>query len=174
MTTATAKNTRANAQRAGKALAKERRESPLEGFRDVAGKSKGGNQLAEIGFGDILKALEGAGEVMSAAELGNGWGVLGSKEKGRLVGVPLLVLSYQFNEGDNGEFVSAQVVTNSERLIVNDGSTGIYQQLKDLAENGETRAIYCKHGLRRSDYTYTDPKTKEEKEATTFYLDTSA
>lgn len=171
---ATATNTRANAQKAGKALAKARRESPLETLRDVASKSKGGNQIAEIGFGDILKQLEANGEIMSAAELGNGWGVLGSKEKGRLVGVPLLVLSYNMNDGDNGEFVSMQVVTNTERLIVNDGSTGIYQQLKDLSEDGETRAIYCKHGLRRSDYTYTDPKTKEEKEATTFYLDTSA
>src|SRR5438270_347349 len=122
-------NTRANAQRAGKALAKERRESPLMGFREVASKSKGGNQIAEIGFGDILKQLEANGEIMSAAELGNGWAVLGSKEKGRLVGVPFLVLSYSMNDGDNGEFVSAQVVTNTERLILNDGSTGIYQQL---------------------------------------------
>jgi hypothetical protein len=169
-----AKNTRANAQRAGKELAKERRESPLEGFRDVASKAKGANQLAEIGFGDILKQLEAKGEVMSSSEMGNGWAILSGKEKARLCGVSLLVLAYNFNDGDNGEFVSAQVVTNSERLIVNDGSTGIYQQLKDLSEAGETRAIYCKRGLKRSDYTFTDPKTKEEKEATTFYLDTSA
>jgi hypothetical protein len=155
-------------------LAKKAKKTALEEYRDLAESSKGGKKLAEIGFGDMLKSLEAAGEVMSSAELGNGWGVLGSKEKGRLVGVPLLVIGYKFNDGDNGEFVSAQVITNTERLIVNDGSTGIFQQLKDLIEDGELRAVYCKHGLRRSDYTYTDPKTKEEKEATTFYLDTSA
>jgi hypothetical protein len=155
-----------------KALVKTKTKDSLEEYRAIAEKS--GKELGEIDFGTMLKTLFDSGDIVSSTELGNGWGLLSSKEKARLVGVPLLILSWRVNDGDNGEFVSLQVVTNSERLIVNDGSTGIRDQIKALAEEGETRAIYCKHGLRRSDYTYTDPKTKEEKEATTFYLDTSA
>jgi hypothetical protein len=144
----------------------------LEDLRDKA--DKNGKALDELGFGDILKQLEKDGEIMSAAELGSGWAIVNNKEKGRLVGVPLLILSFQFNEGDNGEFVSAQVLTNTERLIVNDGSTGIYAQLHEIAEAGNVKAIYCKHGLRESKYEYEDPKTGEKKPASTFYIDTSA
>lgn len=157
-----------------KALSKKRVKSDdfLTDLRDTA--QKNGKALDTLAFGDILKQLYDEGEILSATELGDGWAVLNNKEKSRLVGVPLLVLSWTFNEGDNGEFASLQVLTNNERMIVNDGSTGIYQQLKALSENGEMRAVYAKHGLRESKYTYQDPKTGEEKPASTFYIDTSA
>jgi hypothetical protein len=144
----------------------------LDDLRDAA--KKNGKAVDELGFGDILKQLEAEGEIVSAAALGTGWAILNNKDKARLAGVPMLILNYQFNEGDNGEFVSVEVLTNTERLIVNDGSTGIYRQLKELAESGELRAIYCKHGLRESKYEYEDPKTGEKKPASTFYIDTSA
>jgi hypothetical protein len=155
-----------------KALAKVKGKTSLDQFRETGEKSA--KPLAELGFGEILKQLEADGEVMSSTELGNGWSVLDSKEKGRLVGVPLLVLSWIVRDGENGEYVSLNVITNTEQLIVNDGSTGIRDQIKALAEEGEIRAIYCKRGLRKSEYNYTDPKTKEQKPAVTFYLDTSA
>lgn len=144
----------------------------ISDLRDLA--QKNGKALDEIGFGDILKQLEKDGEILSAAQLGTGWAVLNNKDKQRLVGVPMLILDWSFNDGDNGQFVSLKVLTNTERLIVNDGSTGIAAQLGELSEQGVTKAIYCKHGLKASNYEYQDPKTGEKKPATTFYIDTSA
>lgn len=144
----------------------------LEDLRDLA--DSNGKAFEDFGFGDVLKQLESDGEIFAAAELGNGFAVLSTKDKARLVGVPLLILNWNFNDGENGEFVSAQVMTNTERLIVNDGSTGIYKQLKALADTGEVRAIFAKHGLRKSEYEYTDPKTQEKKPAVTYYIDTTA
>lgn len=153
-------------------LAKKKQEDFLADLREKA--DKNGKALDDLGFGDILKQLEKDGEIMSAAELGSGWAILNNKEKARLVGVPMLIINWTENEGDNGTFFSLQVLTNTERLIVNDGSTGIAAQLRELAEEGVTKAIYCKHGLRESKYEYEDPKTGEKKPASTFYIDTSA
>lgn len=170
---APAKSNGAQIKDAVKTLAKgATKASFLEDLRDAA--KKNGKALDEFGFGDLLAQLQAEGDVISASELGTGWAILNNKEKGRLVGVPVLFMNWSFNEGDNGEFVSVEAITNTERLIVNDGSTGIYRQLKDLTESGELRAIYAKHGLRESKYEYEDPKTGEKKPASTFYIDTSA
>jgi hypothetical protein len=154
------------------AMAKTKKEDFLQDLRVAA--EKNGKALDAMGFGDILKRLEAEGEIMSASEMGGGWAVLNKQDKNRLCGVPLLILSSTLHDGEFGEFVSLQVLTNTERLIVNDGSTGIFQQVKDKLTEGDLRAIYCKHGFRRSDYTFQDPKTGEDKAASTYYLDTSA
>src|SRR6266480_2334312 len=94
------------------ALAKpKKQEDFLTDLRKTA--EKNGKAPDSMGFGDILKKLTDTNDIMSAAELGSGWAILNNKEKSRLVGVPMLILSYNFNEGDNGEFVSAQVLTNN-------------------------------------------------------------
>lgn len=149
-----------------------KKEDFLQDLRVAA--EKNGKVLDELGFGDILKRLSDDGEIIMASELGNGWAVLNNKEKSRLVGVPMLILSSVINDGDFGQFVSLQVLTNTERLIINDGSTGIAAQIAELHKQGNMKAIYCKHGLRESKYEYEDPKTGEKKPASTFYLDTSA
>jgi len=129
----------------------------------------------DLDYAGIAKTLSDAGELASAAEYGTGFEVLDTKEKGRLVGVPFIVLDWDFHEGDNGDFVSLQVITNAnEKLIINDGSTGIFKQMWEINAAGEARAIFVKKGLRRSDYEYTDRETGAKKPATTFYLDTSA
>lgn len=129
----------------------------------------------DITYADVARALDASGEVVSAQEFGSGFSVLDTKEKGRLVGVPFIILDWQFNEGDNGQFVSLRVITQAnEKLVINDGSTGIYRQLMEIADTGEERAVFCKRGLRVSNYDYTDPKTQEKKPASTYYLDTSA
>ena len=90
-----------------------------------------------------------------------------------------------------GEFVSsASVLVNrlSEYgpglTVVNDGSTGIYAQLRSIeaervADGTDViRPLYCEHGLRRSDYDRKDEsgnvimndKTGKPERATTFYL----
>lgn len=99
------------------------------------------------------------------------------KDKDALVGVPFLLLQWRFNEGQFGTFVSAEIVTQDDTvLVLNDGSTGIAQQLKELTEYRERNnhptpyaGRMVKGGLSRSDYTYTDDKGKEVP-ATTYYL----
>lgn len=129
----------------------------------------------DLAYADVAKTLADAGEMVSAAEFGTGFSLLDGKEKGRLVGVPFIILDWQINEGDFGPFVSLRLITNgSEKLIVNDGSSGICKQMQEIVESGNTKAIFVKKGLRKSDFEYTDPKTGEKKPATTYYLDTSA
>lgn len=128
----------------------------------------------DLTFSDISKALYEAGDVVPMSEFGDGFALLDKNEKGRLVGVPFIILDWNFWEGDFGEAVTLKVITNAnEKFRVNDGSTGIRDQMKAIAEKGEQRAIYVKKGLRRSDYEYQD-KDGSKKPATTFYLDESA
>ena len=128
-----------------------------------------------------LLSAQGVDLILAHETLGDGFALV--KDKNVFVGKPIMFLEWRFNEGDQGEFVSARVICQEQngiaRYILNDGSTGIYQQLKELSES---RNVYgglaVRNGLRRSDYTYDeiDDKTGEvkQKPATTFYIDTSA
>lgn len=108
--------------------------------------------------------------------LGNGFSVV--NDKGFLCGLPMMLLSWHFNKGDNGDFVSAHAVVSMPggtlgKFVINDGSTGLYQQLRNYTDKTDrTTGLVVKRGLRRSDYQYDDNGTP--KNATTFYLDTSA
>lgn len=124
-------------------------------------------------------------------ELGNGFRLLG-EDKDRLIGVPFVILTFGFNEGDFGEFASVLLVTDrSDRIILNDGSTGIYEQLLDILKNsGKTGGIFFPHGLRKSTYDTCKecgrPRKPSATECTcgdtterrstgkTYYLDTSS
>lgn len=108
--------------------------------------------------------------------LGTGFNVIPSEEKARLVGQPFVIIGHTVSNGDQGEFSSLQIVTKKEeKLIINDGSTGIHAQMMRIQNqrNGEWRPVVVNKGLRSSNYKYTDPKTGEEKPATTYYLDLS-
>lgn len=109
----------------------------------------------------IERAKELYGSIVTASdELGSGFAVLNKDDKMRLVGVPFFLLSWSFNLGDNGEFVSAVVVTGKhDRYIVNDGSTGIYDQLRresagdpDNGKPGRDGGMLAERGLRVSPY----------------------
>lgn len=136
--------------------------------------------LAAIDSFDAALALVqdtlGAVDVASD-ELGDGFAILDDKAK--LVGVPSLFISWNFNIGDYGEFVSAMVVARNEsgaplKVILNDGSTGIYKQLSDYtAKTSKMGGLFARQGLRRSDYTYTD-KDGKTAPATTYYIDQTA
>lgn len=110
--------------------------------------------------------------------IGNGFAIV--NDKGFLCGVPMMLLSWHFNSGDNGQFVSINAVCKLPgntlgKYIINDGSTGIYEQLRKYTEKtSKTAGLIVKRGLRRSDYQYTDKNDGTTKNATTFYLDTSA
>lgn len=136
-----------------------------------------------VTWDDYTKLLNSQGvELILAHEtLGDGFAVV--KDKNIFLGKPLMFLEWRFNEGDQGEFVSARVIVQEQngiaRYILNDGSTGIYQQLKELSESRNVfGGLAVRNGLRKSDYTYddVDEKTGEvkQKPATTYYIDTSA
>lgn len=93
---------------------------------------------------------------------GSGFTVLDSDEKIRLVGVPFGILEWRFNMGDQGEFVSCVVMTEEgAKYVINDGSTGIYEQLRKVTDSRvergadeyqSTHGLLVKRGLRKSDY----------------------
>jgi hypothetical protein len=89
-----------------------------------------------------------------------------------LVGKPFMLVHWEFHEGDFGEFVSMWIMDlDGKRYIVNDGSTGIYQQLRETTDKkGVDSMVVCRHGLKESSYMYTGPDGKE-RPAKTYYID---
>lgn len=89
-------------------------------------------------------------------EIGNGFAVLSKDDKAKLVGKPFFALYWTFNAGDFGDyFVSAACITpEGMKFILNDGSSGIYQQLADYSttHDGKQGALMCPGGLRSSTY----------------------
>lgn len=99
---------------------------------------------------------------------GSDWDLVGDKDT--LLAVPFVIARIRFNEGDSGNFVSVCCYTKTGKVIFNDGSTGVYEQLKDYTnKNARTTAISCPRGLRVSRYTYTDDKGVD-RDAATYYL----
>ncbi len=130
-------------------------------------------------FDDALSIAAQAfgGEIVTAdRELGDGFAILDNKAS--LIETPLLFMEWEFYPGEYGEFVAARVVAkvgnDVARYIVNDGSTGIYQQLRDYTDDtGRKGGLLSRKGLRRSDYEYEDGKGNK-RPATTYYIDTAA
>jgi hypothetical protein len=156
-------------------------------------------ELADIDSWDVAmaKATAAYGAIPSAAtELGTGFRIATDRDKERLQGVPLLLLEWSFNPGDFGEdFVSVAAIQRQDdggitKWIINDGGTGIREQLREYTnKTGKTGGLGVPKGLRPSTY-YIDSETKQPltkaevrvalidgrqlTSATTFYLDTSA
>lgn len=113
------------------------------------------------------------GKVVTASEaLGDGSEFI--TDKNLLVKVRFLVLDYRFitDEKTEREYVNVLIMgTDGSKARFNDGSTGIYAQLKEFNERfGPGVGIEVKNGLRKSDYvTEVDGKKQE---ATTYYLST--
>lgn len=140
-------------------------------------------QLRSIkSFDDLGSLIKETGtDVVNAAELiGDGFELI--KDKDSLVGVPFVIVDFQFTTskdrtdpetGEPTQFVTARLVTETNRkLIINDGSTGIRDQLRSVGEIGGA-VLYVPRGLRVSEYqveivgkngkTHTEP-------AKTYYL----
>lgn len=134
--------------------------------------------LAEVkSFADAVQLAQqvyGQENVVVASDvLGDGFRMLENKDA--LSGVGFFAVSWNFSMGDHGEFVAVKLVTEDDRkLVITDGSTGIYAQLAQYSkQTGRYGGLFVRKGLRRSDYTYTDDKG-DEKDAHTYYLDVSA
>ena len=136
------------------------------------------SQLRDIVcFSDAISLVESVyGAVaLSSDVLGDGFTLV---EKDKLVGVPFVLVDYtvhtsktNFDEnGDGLKFVTVRCVTKEDkRVAFNDGSTGVAQQLRDLAVREIYGGIYVQNGLRASEYEVLDAKGRKSS-ATTYYL----
>lgn len=112
-------------------------------------------------------ATEKFGSIDDATEvMGTGFTVLNGKDKDKLVKVPFVILSMDFNTGDQGPYVSFLCVTEDDRkYVVNDGGTGIYKQLDEwMVRTGKGGGLFV-NGLRKSEYDH-----PEHGRSTTYYL----
>jgi hypothetical protein len=130
-------------------------------------------------YEDAWAAAEAAGgAVEDWSDYGTGFVVVANKDE--LVDKPFVIAEWRFNDGKFADqFVSMAVVTKDNRkLIVNDGGTGIRDQLMRVtakrlergAPEGTARVgLVCERGLRKSTYPFTDDQGKEQT-GTTYYL----
>lgn len=116
--------------------------------------------LLNMSYDDLLKTLTAEDELVSASMAGDGFIKPPEKNavvKGRLVGVPLIIVDWRSSPGRFGKMYSLRVVTkNNERLVIVDGSTGIAAQMDAVVKSGYTGAIGCPNGLRVSRYPVID------------------
>lgn len=132
---------------------------------------------------DLGELFDSAGVELQFADqvLGDGFSVLSTDDKGQLIGVPLALLEWRFNDGQQGRFVSIRAVaktgindTDVRKVIINDGSTGIMRQLDEFTQaTGKSAGLLVRRGFRVSEYMYEDEKGVQ-RPAKTYYLDTSA
>lgn len=129
--------------------------------------------IRNLPFETIAATLSAQGDVVDAEEeFGDGAVLYRKEDKRKLVGVPMILFDWAFSEGvgASGEKVTCRLkLADGTVAVINDGSAGIYGQIKELEERDDSgRALLLKHGLRASDYT-TEINGKET-EATTYYF----
>lgn len=104
-------------------------------------------------FDDAVRAAAAIhGEVENYAEkYGTGFQPI---DKTLLVNKTIVLVEWHFNSGDWGSFVSAVAVANDgTKGIINDGSTGLHHQLRDISkEQGKFGGLMVSHGLSVSSY----------------------
>lgn len=143
--------------------------------------------LGEIqSFDDALAVINDvfAGQIVEADKvLGTGFGV--ADEKAAYIGVPFVILKGDRNpseKGEKGRFWSLHCVTKDGRkVILNDGGTGVAEQMDTLAERHPelflitdtervslSRPMLVKRGLRASSYVHPTAGP-----SITYYLDTA-
>lgn len=132
-----------------------------------------------VGFGETLpedmsfQELIDAG-VISISEIDDRLKV---DNKDDLIGVPLVIIDWEFKPSDMGkDYAFVTVKTQEGTRVFADGGTGIPDQLErykaKLLDSG-ARFIYVPNGLRKSDYVAKVVVDGEEKRipATTYYFD---
>lgn len=158
----------------------------------------GREQIPELSWEELLATIGDTDELDQAADLGGGFHLLKKDDKARLEGNPFVILYFRINEKWRfGPGISAMIQTATpiafegqvyNRFVLNDGSTGLAQQLIDYkTSTGKNGPILCKRGLRSSEYEVMedDPQNPGEKKPVldpatgkavigkTFYIDTS-
>ena len=145
-------------------------------------------------FADVRALFDSvglSGNIETMADYGTGFVV--EKDKSRLVNVPFVIIEWFFwaseqkneatGETYETEFASAYIMTERhQKIIINDGSSGIYKDLKDVTEkrlkkglnDQQSRAaLYAPNGLKPRTFTTLVP-TREggeiEKDVTIYSL----
>ena len=121
-------------------------------------------------------------EMLDVADVvGDGFVLLDRSQKDRLVSVPFVIVDWRFIDSDKFQrdgkplsFATIRVITDSgQKFRINDGSTGIYQQLKTVTERtGRNQLMKVAGGLTRSDYEVEIDGVVST--AQTYYLNTGA
>lgn len=148
--------------------------------QEVATRTRYSNdELREVRTIQDAIALAGAPVDLSEV-LGSGFEVVPTNKKGQLIDKGFLVLESHFSNGDKGEFVSLTIMTeDGQKRILNDGSSGIRDQVHELENRNIPLPWLVRKGLRSSVY-YFDPKNPDAEKsrepvegydkAETFYL----
>jgi hypothetical protein len=148
---------------------------------DTASRTKyQSDELRQINsFDDAIALIQLQQEAIPDAKdlIGDGFELVATNDKGRLIGIPFVVLDWSFSPStdfEGREFVTVRIVTESgAKLILNDGSTGVYAQLRSITDTHEFNpAFRVRKGLRVSEYEYENPNGTKAR-ARTFYLATN-
>jgi hypothetical protein len=134
---------------------------PLEGIRAVD----------DMDLAEYEAWLETEGVELVDVE-GSKWRLI--KDKDSLINVPFIIAKVRFNEGKLGGFASVCCyLENKEKIIFNDGGSGVYATLRAYEAKGRTSGIRCLGGLRVSRY---DKELDDGKviAAQTYYLSADA
>lgn len=156
-------------------------EDEIETKRNEIRRSMGGTDSALVtagtreieSFDEVAELLQSApGEVLVIDDYQK------LDDKSQLINVPFFINRWWFAEGDMGEFAVLRCVTSrpvrtpageTDKVVVSDGSTGIFRQLREVTKKTErTAALMVRNGLRVSQYTAeteSGPKMAE-----TYYL----
>jgi len=119
------------------------------------------------GISNLAEARAALGNVVNVSEI-LGDGSTFFDDKSVFVGKPFLVLDWRFivDEKSGREYVNVLIMgANGDKARFNDGSTGVYAQLKEVTERVGKVGLEVRGGLRRSDYV-----KEGVGEATTYYL----
>lgn len=108
----------------------------------------------------------------------SGFGLLPGNRKQELVGVPFLIIQFEFKTGKNeSSFVECHLITtNDERHILRDSSRGIHEQLRQIHSDrvasghpSPNLGVYVRKGLTFRDNPYSSP-TGEQMTTRTYFL----
>ena len=127
---------------------------------------------------DAIAAANLAGlDVQDITDFGDGFILLESDRKETLKGVPFVIMdgTPRVDKATGRSYMSLKIVTGDGRkLVVNDGSVGIYEQsLSIMDKRGTLRGLIVKDGLTGGEYTTTITNSRGESEkvtASTFYF----
>jgi hypothetical protein len=108
----------------------------------------------------------------------SGFGLLPGNRKQELVGVPFLIIHFEFKPGKNDtSFVECHIITtNDARHIIRDSSRGIHEQLRQIYQDRLSSnhprpnyGIYVRKGLTFRDNPYQSP-SGEQMTTRTYFL----
>jgi hypothetical protein len=127
--------------------------SSQDDFQELVRKSKERTNFVPSTIEELTQFFESEGGVIEVE--GSPWE---SVTKQSLVGKPFYIVHVKFFTGTYGPAVALLCFIRDEmkRVVISDGSTGIFQQIKGMVERtGRFGGYIVRNGLRVSEYTYT-------------------